>query len=231
MITFNGKTEYDVVGYTPQGTAALTIKDRAIGTPPKTKIKISVPFMSGVLDISTIGSMGNLVYQQRKITLILSIFATSKEDLLNKHRLTMEWLEDTIKNPSTDNFKKQLIFDDDKDFYYMAEIEDSSELTENYTYGEFTVVFIADSYKYLRNNQTITTTSAISINNPYAVCTPNIRVYGTGAGNLIVNGQTVALNVDGYTDVNYLFFNSGINNISFNGSIASLQITPNFRSI
>lgn len=225
MINFNGRTEYGVVGYTPQGTAALTMKDRTIGTPPKTKIKISVPFMSGVLDFSTIGSMDNLVYQQRKITLIISLFGTSKEDLFNKYRLTMSWLKDAPKS--------QLIFDDDKDFYYMAEIEDtdSSEMTENYTYGEFTIVFVADPYKYLRNNQPITVTSAISINNPYAVCTPSIRVYGTGAGNLIVNGQTVALNVDGYTDVNYLFLNSGINNISFNGSITSLQITPNFRSL
>lgn len=233
MITFNGKTEYDVVGYTPQGTPALTIKDRKIGSPPKVKIKMSVPFMSGVLDYSTIGSIGIPVYGQRKITLILSLFGTSKEDLNEKHRLVMSWLKDALKS--------QLIFDDDKNFYYMAEIEDTddTEMTEDYTYGEFTVVFIADPYKYLRFNQAITGNSTININNPYLVCTPSIRIYGTGAGTLSIvstkngqsNTQTVSVNVDGYTDVNYLFLYPGQNAISFSGSITSVQIIPNFRSL
>lgn len=233
MITFNGKTEFDVVGYTPQGTPALTIKEREIGSPTKTKIKIAVPFMSGVLDYSTVGSNGVLIYGQRKITLVISLFGDSKEDLAYKHTLVEAWLKDAPKSP--------LIFDDDRDFYYMGEIEDTddTEMTENYTYGEYKIVFVCDPYKKLRNNQTITTTSGITLNNPYSVSTPNIRAYGTGEGILTIIGtingknttQTISVNVDGYEDVNYLLLYQGINNISFSGSITKLDITPNFKSL
>lgn len=142
MINFNGKTEIDVLGYTPQGTPAMTLKDRLIMTPEKVKIKVSVPFMSNVLDFSTVGSMGDIVYKQREIDLIFSIYATSKWDLMNKRTLAMNWLKDQPKS--------KLIFDDDPGFYYLGEIEttDSSEFTENYTYGEFKAIFICDPYKY-----------------------------------------------------------------------------------
>ena len=126
----NGKHNHDV---------GVVMNSKTIQSPSKKKIKQSVPFMNGSYDFSTIATNGEITYDDRQIKVKLGLPARSKEHLEVMYSNTLEWLEDTGKT--------QLIFDDMPDYYFMAEVEESSSLDETMSYGELEVTFVADPLK------------------------------------------------------------------------------------
>lgn len=131
MITFNSKKDTEIDG--------LIVLARTISTPSKKKIKIEVPFMNSTYDFSTIGSNGEIVYNQREISLTFGIKAISKEHLQIKYSKVIEWLKDTG--------QQKLIFDDIPDYYFLAEVEDATSLEEVWKYGSMEVKFVAEPFK------------------------------------------------------------------------------------
>jgi phage-related protein len=117
----------------------VVMHSKSIDPPAKKKIKESVPFMHGSYDFSTIGSDNGPLYSERSITLVLGIPANNKEQLQVLYSNTLEWLQDVG--------KQQLVFDDIKDYYYMAEVEEASSFDQVMEFGVLTVKFVADPFK------------------------------------------------------------------------------------
>lgn len=128
--TFNGKHNNDM---------GVVMHSKLIQPPSKKKIKDSVPFMNGNYDFSTIGSNGEPVYSDREITMVLGLPATTKEQLQVLYSSTLEWLEDTG--------RQELRFDAIYDYYFLAEVEESSSFEEVMEFGKLTVKFTAYPFK------------------------------------------------------------------------------------
>ncbi len=118
-----------------------TIKEKSIFPPTPKKILVQIPFSNEVYDFSTVGTGGEVLYENRKIEVVVNLHAYSKQMLHSRYS--------NILNCLLTSEKSKLIFDDDKNYYYNASISSISELEENLCYGEFKVVFIAEPYKYL----------------------------------------------------------------------------------
>lgn len=121
----------------------LVMQSKLIQSPSKKKIKDSVPFMNGSYDFSTVGSNGELIYNERDITVVFGLPAETKEGLQVLYSKAMEWLVDTGKH--------KLVFDVMKDYYFMAEVEDATSFEETMEFGKLEVKFLADPFKYSIN--------------------------------------------------------------------------------
>lgn len=128
--TFNGKHNNEM---------NVVMHSKSILPPAKKKVKDSVPFMNGSYDFSTIGSNGEIVYNEREITIVLGLPADSKEQLQILYSKTLEWIVDAG--------KQQLIFDVSRDYYYMAEVEESSSFDEVMEFGTLEIKFTAEPFK------------------------------------------------------------------------------------
>ncbi|QNO17860.1 distal tail protein Dit [Caproicibacterium amylolyticum] len=123
--------------------------------------------------------------------------------------------------------------------------------------SHFVILFNCQPFQYATDNAPIVVTdgSGYVLSNPGTVKSlPNIKITGSGAGALTVNGGNVSFsNIDGtvtldstiqetYQDTgtslisknstkigNYSVLLPGDNAISFSGGITSLEITPNWR--
>ena len=133
-VTFNGKhnNELDVV-----------MEKKTIQSPSKKKVKDSVPFMNGSYDFSTIGSNGEIVYTERDITITFGLPAETKEQLQVMYSKVLEWLVDVG--------KQKLIFDVMKDYYFLAEAEETTTFEEVMEFGRLEVKFVVDPFKYSIN--------------------------------------------------------------------------------
>lgn len=129
--TFNNKHNNDI---------GLVMHSKSIESPPKKKIKETVPFMNGSYDFSTVGSNGEITYSERKITAIFGLPAESKEALQVLYSKALEWLVDVGKS--------KLVFDVIKDYYFMAEVEETSSFEELMEFGKLSVTFVAEPFKY-----------------------------------------------------------------------------------
>lgn len=130
-ITFNGKHSYDDYD--------LFIMSKSIQPPSKKKIKIDVPFMNGSYDFSTFGSNGEIVYGQREITIKFGIDTRNRSQLYIKYSKVLAWLQDIG--------QQKLVFDEIKDYYFMAEVESVPTFKEIIMFGELEVKFTADPFK------------------------------------------------------------------------------------
>ena len=128
--SFNGKHNIEV---------GIVMHSKSIQSPSKKKVKDSVPFQNGSYDFSTIGSNGEITYNEREITIVLGLPAETKEQLQILYSLTLEWLEDVG--------VQKLKFDVTRDYFYMAEVEDSSSFEEVMEFGKLTVTFVAYPFK------------------------------------------------------------------------------------
>jgi predicted phage tail component-like protein len=129
--TFNGKHNNDI---------GIVMHSKSIQPPSKKKIKDSVPFMNGSYDFSTISSNGEPNFSEREITIVFGLPSETNEQLQKLYSTALEWLEDT-------NNKQQLIFDDMTDYYYMAEVEESSSFEQTMQFGLLTVKLVAYPFK------------------------------------------------------------------------------------
>jgi len=219
-ITFNFKHSFSDFN--------LILNDKKIGTPSKKKIKIDVPFMNGVYDFSTIGSNGEMTYNQRVIEVKLTLIAYSKAKLHSDLTKITEWLQDIGQS--------KLIFDDIKDYYFLAEIEEGIGILESNKIAEITIKFIAEPFKigtsiegtnqlwdtfnfetdYLQNTDfNIIGSENITIYNPGRSVSPMISA--SVAMSVIINGDTFSLYQG--DNVDYRFkFKSGSNTVVATGT-------------
>lgn len=131
-IIFNGQKCY---------TDFKTILNYFKPQPPEPKIiKSSVPFMNGKYDFSTIGTNGELVYDERKISCSLQFVGTTRGELYVKYSQVLSWL--------LDSGKQQLIYTAEPDYYYLAKVETAPSWDLFLTSGIFVFDFIADPFKY-----------------------------------------------------------------------------------
>ena len=128
---FNGKNSYD--------DFELIMESKVILPPSKKKIKGEVPFANSSYDFSTIGSNGEITYNDRNITVIFILPTISKLRLHILYSKVLEWLQDVPQS--------KLIFGDMKDYYFLAEVESASSFEEIAICGKLTVTFVAEPFK------------------------------------------------------------------------------------
>ena len=182
-INFNGKHSFEDFN--------LIMNSKTISTPSKKKIKIDVPFMNGNYDFSTIGSNGEITYNQRTIEVHFTLLSTSKIKLHVELTKVVEWLQSVPQD--------ELIFDDIKDYYFLAEVENEIAIEEKNNDAEITITFIANPFKtgvdyalnslwdtfnfeedYLQDaDYDIVGTKTITIYNPGRLITPTINCNAT----------------------------------------------------
>lgn len=128
---FNNEHSYDDYN--------LLLESKKILPPAKKKIKTDVPFMNGTYDFSTIATNGENVFTERTIEVVFNLIANNKEILYMKYSEILEWLSDTG--------QQQLIFDDIKDYYFLAEVEGITDFNEAIRIGKFKVIFTCQPFK------------------------------------------------------------------------------------
>lgn len=133
--SFNNKHNHDM---------KVIMHNKSIQHPAKKKIKESVPFMNGSYDFSTVGSNGEITYDTRTITIVIGIPMSTKDNLQTAYSKILMWLVDVGKS--------RLIFDDSKDYFYLAEVESVSTFEEVQSFGKLTATFVADPFKTSINN-------------------------------------------------------------------------------
>ena len=205
----------------------LVMHSKSIKPPPKKKIKETVPFMNGSYDFSTIGTNGEVIYSERQITIVFGIPAESKEELQVLYSNALSWL--------TDTGKQKLVFDVMRDYFFMAEVEETSSFEELMSFGTLTVTFVAEPFKYstdyvgdniwdtfnfeedyLQSTEyNIVNTAAITINNPGRLTSPIINC--SSAMTLIKSGKSYSLKV-GDNKLYGFRLSRGSNTLTINGT-------------
>lgn len=131
-IIFNGKDSYIDFG--------MILQKKSILSPSKKKIKLVVPYMNSMYDFSTIGSGGEILYNQREIAITFLLKLNNNEEIHTRYSSILQWLEDVP--------QQQLIFSDISDYYFLAEIEESSSFEQVVNHlGKMEIKFIAEPFK------------------------------------------------------------------------------------
>jgi predicted phage tail component-like protein len=131
-ITYNGKGSY-----TDYGLILNYFKPQP---PAPNIIKIDIPFTNGNLDFSTIGSMGEVTYQKRKIEVEFHVPKLDREALSVIYSEVLEWLL----SPG----EQQLIYSNDFANYYLAKLEAAPSLDDFKELGTLKLEFMAQPFKY-----------------------------------------------------------------------------------
>lgn len=118
------------------------------------------------------------------------------------------------------------------------------------TFHSFIIQFECQPHKYDIDNELITLLTSGSVYNAGTTCKPIIKIYGTGAIDLNINGNIIKLTdvadyvtidsdlIDCYKDTelknNYMNGDfpelvNGTNNISWTGAATKVEIVPNWR--
>jgi phage-related protein len=95
--------------------------------------------MDSVYDFSAVASGGEIVYNQRNISVGFTLTSYSKAALHTTLTRVVEWIQDAPQG--------QLIFDDIIYYYFMAEVEDSIEINESLYVAKIAVNFTAEPFK------------------------------------------------------------------------------------
>jgi predicted phage tail component-like protein len=218
-ITFNGKHSYNDFN--------LIMNSKIINTPSKKKIKEGAPGMNSVYDFSTVASSGEIVYNQRAIVVNFTLICDSKSQLHSQLNKITEWIQDIGQS--------QLIFDDIKDYYFMAELEDSISIVEEDDTVEITINFVAEPFKtgidtvnnilwdtfnfeedYLQDTEfDVFGTRIATIYNPGRLVMPIINC----SANMSIVKDDITYNlVTGDNNIYGLKLKNGANNIVVNGT-------------
>lgn len=218
MITFNGIKETDIPG--------LFLSDRKIYAPSKKKIKVEIPFMSGSYDFSTVGSDEDIVYGDRVIECKFGIKSKSKAELQVRYNQFLNWLYDIG--------RCKLMFDDLPEVYFLGEIEKEPSWREIVVYGETTVIFVCEPFKYGKEYEGADIWDTFNFETDYSQVTvfnvsssKNVSIYNPGKNvipDVIVsadmrcalNGYTASFTTNKTKDYSFKLLN-GFNSISISG--------------
>ena len=201
----------------------IAMESASIGFPAKKKIKETVPFMNGYYDFSTIGSNGEIMYEEREVDITFGIPAQSKEELQYMYSKILEWRVD-ISN-------SQIIFDSMPDYYFEGEVTDSSTIEETMAYGKLQLKFICEPFKksvsyigdclwdtfnfeedYLEDSSFfISGTGTVGIHNPGRSVRPIINC--SSPATMTHNGKTYNLGI-GDNEVYGFYFTNGFNQMT-----------------
>ena len=209
----------------------IAMESASIGFPAKKKIKETVPFMNGYYDFSTIGSNGEIMYEEREIDITFGIPAWNKEELQHMYSKILEWCVDISKS--------QLIFDSMPDYYFEGEVIDSSTLEETMAYGKIQLKFTCEPFKksvsyvgeclwdpfYFEEDYMVDSSFVISGSGTVGIHNPGRRVRPiincSSSATITYNGNTYNL-VAGNNEIYGLYFTTGFNQIivNTNGTIS-----------
>jgi len=149
---------------------------------------------------------------------------------------------------------KTVCFSNTPNIYYRVKYVEVGELGMTLTtLGEFSLTFTCEPFRYMRNVETITFTSAGVVTNPGTVYSlPRIKIYGTGLQTLTINGKNVVLDIlsgnltldsslkDCYFNNvamnnrmtgDFPILNVGLNTVAFGSGITKVEIEPMWRYI
>ena len=199
--------------------------------------------------ISVLGRNGELVIDNGNFeNFILTIecyLNCSSEDKNIISREIKKWLQ-------TDFSYKKLILSDDEEFYYEAYCDtklDFEYVSSNFE--SFLISFSCKPYKKEINEDIIIITESINIYNSYMPSNPLIKVVGSGDVTVSINNQELILKgledemeidcefMNAYKKVNdnivllnnkmysdFPMLEAGGNQISFEGNVSKIEITP-----
>lgn len=156
-----------------------------------------------------------------------------------------------------DDYK--LYFADDIERHYKVKMVEYTDIERQLKVkGIFTISFICEPYKYYNQNSLISITtnnySFYSINELVYNARPLIKVFGSGDITLTINNEDILLKsisnhiilnstlMEAYNNNNvdnlnnkmngeFPILKSGLNTISWIGSVTKIEITPNWRSL
>lgn len=219
MITFNDTKETDIPG--------LFLNDRKIYAPSKKKIKVEIPFMSGSYDFSTVGSDEDIVYEDRVIECKFGIKSRSKAELQVRYKQFLDWLYDTR--------RCKLMFDDLPEVYFLGEIEKEPSWREVVVYGETTVTFVCEPFKYGKEYEGADIWDTFNFETDYSQITlfnvsgsKNVSIYNPGKNvipdvivstdmSCTINGHTAKFTIDKTKDYSFKLL-QGFNTIDIKGT-------------
>jgi phage-related protein len=191
--------------------------------------KMQVPGMNGSYDFSTVLSQGEPVFEERKITCTLYATGKNEEELLAQYSGLLSWI--------MVGERKQLYYSNDKDYYYLAKVEDSPSYeisggvyitvkitfmaqplkTSIYDIGEDLwdeVDFVTDWFQD-GNTFTISGTTEVEFANSGRSINPTINC--SAAMTLVFEGITYNLTAgDNY--IYSIFLKYGLNTLQFTGA-------------
>lgn len=220
QITYNDKKSFD--------DFKLVLNYFKPQPPTPNVIKIEVPFMNGSYDFSTIGSFGEITYQDRKISTSFQFVSKNKAEMLTRYSQILQWLM----TPG----KQKLIYSNDLGRYYMAKVDETPSWDSLVRTGTLKVDFVADPFKYklsqegediwddfnfltdkaqYTNEFTVAGTTAVTMYNGGMNVTPIIN--STTNMTLIFEGKTYSL-VPGDNTLYGLRLKNGENTLSVNGT-------------
>ncbi|MDP4158378.1 MAG: phage tail family protein [Bacillota bacterium] len=164
------------------------------------------------------------------------------DDVATKADMIKSWL---------DSGEGKLIFSNQVDRYYIAHVVEQIDITQEWkVFGQFSINFRCKPFKYAVNNDLVTMTApGTIINQGTQASLPVIKIYGTGTINLYINSETIRLSniadyividsvlMDAYRDTQLMNANmlgdfpkleTGVNDLSWDGTVTKVEITPNW---
>lgn len=227
--------------YNDKSSEDFNIKIKTINnlsSPQRSIEKILVPGRNGELILDN-GNFENFILT------IECYLNCSSEDKNVISKEIKRWLQ-------SDFSYKKLILSDDTEFYYEAYCDtklDFEYVSSNFE--SFLISFSCKPFKKKMNDDVITITESIVINNPYLVSNPLIKVMGVGDVLVNINNQKLILKgledeievdcefMNAYKKVNndiillnnkmysdFPILEAGENQISFEGNVSKIEITP-----
>lgn len=150
---------------------------------------------------------------------------------------------------------KKLSFSDDDEYFYEAIVINALDITEVLEYfGEFKILFTCKPFKKRLDGEVLKTYSKpFGIMNPEIFDSePYIKIYGTGDITLNINNQSIVFKgVSEYIEVDsemmecfkgntlqnskmtgsFPIFESGINSVSWTGSVSKIEVKGRWRCL
>lgn len=196
-LTFNNKNSYSDFN--------ITIEKVSIQSPSKKKIKDSVPYRNGSYDFSTVGSNGEIIYNERELKINFNLKCKNKLELYSKYTSTLEWLLGSPKSKLTFNFIPG--------YYFLGEVENSPTFEEVLQRaGRLEVIFVCDPFKYgtelagelLWDNIDFNLPDYIQETNFDAVGNKTVTLYVSGSHSIVpkvVTNSSMSCTLNNYTAV------------------------------
>lgn len=148
-------------------------KNRSLMPQPKIYTE-EVMDRDGVYDFSAANPLGRVLYKNREIIVECAYVSDSFSNVRNNAHEIAFWLF---------SGSKQLIFDDEPFYYYIATLREKVDMSHVGRRGSFTLIFDCEPFAYYINSTTFTfscteASNTFYVNNPGFVVQPVLRLQG-----------------------------------------------------